>query len=255
MMAAGVLFAAAELVAVSPALGNAANPDNNTTGTFTVNGDGTVTVDLSGTWSWPGQDCAGRYGEGWAVDWWGVSASKTPTNPFSLTNASIVTSPGVTSTGTISPAGAWQIKNSSNWFHVPQLYDGETVNSAATCTDTGTGKNATSSGSWSATATYPNQADMPAQLCVIMFDEHGSEGSASKAASDFDPTADGDNSIKTNSFDPTMGNGYCVVPSHNIPTPIGTIGGIGLAAIVGGLGGFVMWRHRRTSLAVGSAKS
>jgi hypothetical protein len=258
LMAAGAMFAAAELIAVSPAFANAANPNNDTAGTFTVNGDGTVTVNLSGTWSWPGQTCEGRYGEGWAVDWWGVSSSQTPTNPFSLTNASIVTYTAAnggsssTTTGTISPAGAIQIKGTNEYFHVPQYYDGEVINPGS-CTDTGSGPTAGSQGNWSATATYPNQADIPQDVCVIMYDEHGTEGRIA-GASNFDPTKDGDNSIQTNSFDPTQGAGYCVHLVPSTPTPVGTIGGIGLAAIVGGVGGFFLWRNRRSTVAIGSSK-
>jgi hypothetical protein len=199
-----------QLVGAVPALANAANPRPDTTGTATVNPDGTVTAELHGTWVWAGQACAGRYGEGWAVDWWGISASKTPNPSFSLTNASSVVTPGSTTTTTISPAGAILIKNSTNYFHVGQYYAGETINSPSTCTDTGTGASATSSGSWSATATYPSLSDVPKNVCVNIYDEHGKEGQISKSASDFSPINDHDNSIQTNAFDPTMGNGYCV---------------------------------------------
>jgi hypothetical protein len=173
-----------------------------------VNANGTVTVTVSGTWSWPGQNCAGRYGEGWAVDWWGISTSPTPSPSFSLTNASIVNPPGTTTTGTISPFGAIQINGTNGapntFFHVPQYYAGETVNSPSTCTDTGSGPTAASSGSWSATATYPSQADLPAQLCVNMYDEHGSEGHLG-GNNDYSPSKDNDNSIQTNHFNPSVG--------------------------------------------------
>src|SRR3954447_3228383 len=74
----------------APAGANAPNPNADISATGQVNGDGTVTVNLAGTWQWPGQDCEGRYGEGWAVDWWGISASATPANNFTLTNVSLV---------------------------------------------------------------------------------------------------------------------------------------------------------------------
>lgn len=215
LMVVGALFATAELVGVASAFGNAANPNPDTTGTYVVNGDNTVTATLSGTWSWPNQSCEGRYGEGWAVDWWGISSSKRPANPFSLTNATEVTGPGVTTTGTISPFGAIQIKGTGpgpgggTYFHVAQYYAGEDVNSTSTCTDSGSGPNVSSSGSWTATATYPSKADIPPQVCVNIYDEHGTEGSPSKSANDFSPL-DGDNSIQTNKFDPTSGAGYCV---------------------------------------------
>ena len=81
------------------ASGDAANPSPTTTGIITPNADGTVTVNLSGSWTWD-QTCAQRYGTGWSVDWWGVSTSATPTNNFTLTNASVVPYPPGTSTTT-----------------------------------------------------------------------------------------------------------------------------------------------------------
>lgn len=203
------------VAAVAPALANAANPNPNTTATAKVNANGTVTVNMSGTWSWPGQNCAGRYGEGWAVDWWGVSTSPTPANNFSLTNATEVTAPGTTTTGTITSVGSIPIQGGT-YFHVPQYYAGEVVNSSSTCTDTSTGG---STGSWSATATYPSKSDLPPMLCVNMYDEHGSEGKPSGSANDFSPVNDHDNSIQTNNFNPASGGGYCatikiVKPPH-----------------------------------------
>src|SRR5579872_840398 len=93
-MAAAAAFAAIQLLSIGVASANAANPNPDTVGAATLNADGTVTAQLSGTWSWPGQLCEGRYGEGYAVDWWGVSASQTPSNPFSLTDATEVSTPG-----------------------------------------------------------------------------------------------------------------------------------------------------------------
>lgn len=211
-----VIFAAAlaavQVIAIAPALANAANPNPDTKAVETVNANGTVTVKLTGTWSWPGQSCEGRYGEGWAVDWWGLSASSLPTNNFSLTNATEVTAPGTTTTGTVTSVGSIQIKSTNEYFHVAQYYAGEDVNSPTTCTDTGTGGSAGSTGSWSAMATYPNAKDIPPNICVNMYDEHGSEGQPSGSANDFSPVNDNDNSIDTNNFNPASGMGYCAVP-------------------------------------------
>jgi hypothetical protein len=211
MVLAGVLTVVS-VAAIAPAGANAANPNPDTTGTATVNADGTVTAHVSGTWIFPGQNCAGRYGQGYAVDWWGISTSKTPNPTFSLTNASIVTGPGVTTTGTVSPAGAIAIKNTSpvQYFHVGQYYAGESVNSSSTCTDyTANGKTG-STGSWSAVATYPSRSVMPPQVCVNMYDEHGKEGQPSTSSKDYSPVLDTDNSIQTNAFNPASGAGYCV---------------------------------------------
>lgn len=180
----------------------------------TVNGDGSVTVNLSGTWTWAGQKCAGRWGEGWAVDWFGISTSSTPSPSFAVTNATeVVFPPGTsTTTGTVTPVGAIPIKGGT-FFHVGQYYAGEIINSPSTCIDTSTG----STGSWSASATYPSASDIPAQLCVNMYDEHGSEGKQSTNATDFSPSKDGDNSIQTNAFVPSGGS--CVSSGQPPKTP------------------------------------
>jgi hypothetical protein len=215
------MLAVVGVVTAAPALANAANPNPDTKAVETVHANGTVTVNLTGTWSWPGQSCEGRYGEGWAVDWWGLSSSPTPANPFSLTNADEVTAPGTTTTGQmISPAGSIQIKSTGQYFHVQSFYDGEDVNSPTTCTDTGSGPTAGSTGSWSATATYPSKADIPPEICVNMYDEHGSEGKPSGSPNDFSPINDNDNSIDTNNFNPASGMGYCAVPTvSKVPKP------------------------------------
>ena len=205
------MLAVVGVVTAAPALANAANPNPNTKAMETVNANGTVTVKVSGTWDWPGQNCAGRYGEGWAVDWWGVSSSSSPANPFSLTHATIVTSPATTTTGTITPAGSIPIKN-DGFFHVSADYNGQTINSPSTCTDTTIGGQQGSTGSWSAMATYPNKSDLPPAICVNMYDEHGSEGKPSGSASDFSAVNDHDNSIQTNAFNPTVGSGFCATP-------------------------------------------
>jgi hypothetical protein len=216
VVAAGTLL---PLAAIAPALANAPNPNPDIKAMETVNGNGTVTVKLSGTWSWPGQNCEGRYGEGWAVDWWGISSSQTPTKSFTITNASVVTGvPGVESQGgTLTPTGAIQIPN-DGYFHYGQYYSGQDVNSAGTCTDTTINGQQGSTGSWSATGTYPNKSDLPPQICVNMYDEHGSEGKPSNSPQDYSPT-DSDNSIQTNAFNPTVGQGYCAVPKKVPPPP------------------------------------
>jgi hypothetical protein len=222
---------AVQLAGIAPALANAANPNPDTTATAHVNSNGTVSVTVKGTWSWPGQSCEGRYGEGWAVDWWGISSSPLPTNNFTLTNATEVTSFTTTTTGSITSVGSIPIGGkpgpggggASSYFHVAQYYAGQDINSSSTCTDTstgGTGPNSTgSTGSWSASATYPSKSDMPPQICSIMYDEHGQEGKPSGNANDLSPVNDHDNSIQTNAFNPTQGMGYCVTPKFPPPPP------------------------------------
>jgi hypothetical protein len=109
---------AIQVVAPVTALADAANPVGAATGTETSNVDGTVTVALGGTWTWSGQKCANRYGLGWAVDWWGTSASNASSPNFSLNNATVVAPTGsgphawsssVVRTGTVSYAGSIRI--------------------------------------------------------------------------------------------------------------------------------------------------
>jgi len=198
-------------VAATPAGANAPNPNADISATGQVNGDGTVTVHLAGTWVWPGQTCEGRYGEGWAVDWWGVSASQTPNPNFTLTNVSLVPGPNQKTTGSESAAGAIQLADKSGYFHVGTMYNDETVNSATTCQDVSISGKTGSQGAWSATATYPNASDIPPNICVNGYDEHGSEGKAS-SGKDYSPIEDHDNSIQTNAFNPASGMGFCTTP-------------------------------------------
>jgi hypothetical protein len=219
----GALLAVALMAAIAPAAANAnaGNPQGTTSGTETLNSDGTATVTLSGSWSWPGQACGGRYGVGWAVDWWGISALKTPSPSFDLTNATEVVAAGPDSkpwsataltTGTVSPFGAIGLPKAAGqpqlFFHVGPYYAGEDTDLCAQTLPDGTPY-----GPWSATATYPFASDIPAQLCVNMYDEHGTAGKSSGNPNDFSPSKDGDNSIQTNSFDPTDGSGNCLASS------------------------------------------
>ncbi|MGH9079876.1 MAG: hypothetical protein ACRDYE_07365, partial [Acidimicrobiales bacterium] len=99
------------------AFANAANPLANSQGTATLNTNGTVTVTVGGTWDWGSsaglsgggaQDCSGRWGVGWAVDWWGMSSSSAASSIPGLTNAS---------GATLDPGGS--IKTSAGqYFHV-----------------------------------------------------------------------------------------------------------------------------------------
>ena len=227
------------------AFANAANPLPTTTGKAVLNPDGTVTVNMSGTWTWPGQNCQGRYGEGYAVDWWGVSSSASPANPFTLTNATAVTGVATTVTNaTVSPVGSIAYKPGGTFFHTGAFYSGQDINTSSSCTDSvqGGGGNDTSTGPWSASATYPNAKDVPAQLCVIFYDEHGNEGQPSGGGNnnfagnnDFSPVNDNDNSIDTNAFNPAAGQGYCLSPNFLSVLKTGPATGV-----TGGTGQYTM---------------
>jgi hypothetical protein len=184
-------------VDATAAFANAANPNPGTTGSVVVNSDGSVSISLNGTWTWPGQDCAGRYGEGFSVDWWGVSTSPTTSPAFDLTNATEVTGYNTISTGTLSEVGSLAIPGGT-YFHVGQFYTGQDVNSSNTCTDTvsgtGAGATVTSSGPWSSAATYPSVSDVPPEICVNVYDEHGGPAGGNNATfsgdTNFNPLTD-----------------------------------------------------------------
>jgi hypothetical protein len=217
MSVVGLTMVAVSANGLTGAAANAANPLPTTQAQGTLNADGSVTVVMSGTWEWPAngaQDCAGRYGEGFAVDWWGIASGALPANNFTLTHASEVTAPGTIGSGSITAGGSLPTPSGS-YFHMAPLYSSETVNGPTTCTDVTVSGKATSTGPWSATATYPNVASIPPEICVNVYDEHGKEGTASTNAKDYTPygkSGDNDNSIQTNTFDPAAGAGYCAYP-------------------------------------------
>ena len=206
----GVTLAATCLAAYA----NAANPftdaTHQTSGTASVNADGTVSVHVTGTWNWGDlsgssaqSKCENRYGVGWSVDWSGVSTSKTP-------------------------GFSWAIKSTpATYFHVVALDgSGHFVTTHAMdgvypftgpCTAQELALDPTGpSGPWSADFVYPNVAAVPPRLCANFYDLHGSPGNLPHST-DLDPTQNGDNSIKTNSFNPAIGQGYCFTPTFVTP--------------------------------------
>jgi len=173
------------------------NPD----GSYTVV-NGTVDVEVGGTWDWLSQTgCKQRYGVGWAVDWHGLSSS-----------ASV---PG--------SVGAWQIggkKGSGLFFHIfetdmttqPSIgpdADGNTYPFSDPCQDADASGHPR--GPWGAAHTYTAGQIIPQFLCVNMYDLHGSPGNLNPD-DDINPVTNGDNSIKTNDFNPGSGQGYCFTP-------------------------------------------
>lgn len=246
------------------AFANAANPAPTTTGSAVVNNDGSVTVNLSGTWIWPGQTCAGRYGEGYSTDWWGVSGSATPVLPSGWNGAvttSLVTSvTPPTTTGSQSPTGSIQYNPGGGqpvtYFHTGGYYNGQDVNSSSTCSDVTISGQTGSTGPWSDTATYPSVKDVPPQLCTIFYDEHGSEGkpTGTNVLTDKDfNTSNTDNSIQTNAFNPAVGQGYCLQTAFlgmaKTGTTIGTYSGSGSYTLTAtNLGGFPIASYNITDL-------
>jgi hypothetical protein len=267
---AAIIGAALAVLAFAPtwASADAGNPSSTTQGTEVFNSDGTVTVNLSGTWNWPTQSCTQRYGIGWAVDWWGTGTNQAAPS-FAVTNATEVlpagptspTGPGpgpagpgpgpagpgpggssawsstVVGTGTQTAVGALQLGGTApppppgsgpgsgpgtaaTYFHVGQYYSGEDTNLCADATGS-----VGMAGTWTASATYPSAADVPAQLCVNMYDEHGQADKSSGNANDFSPLKDADNSIQTNDFQVTS-QAYCL-PSSELNSSGGTGGSTG----------------------------
>ena len=208
-----VAFAAA-------AFANAPNPTSVSASASDPDAQGRVTVTVSGTWSWeapaspsPQTNCDGRYGAGWAVDWWGINKAPQAINGLSYqvaatTGAGAIATNGsgqpfLTTSTAASPAVTLTSKTGTT-FHASKTINGWIT---PLCT------NGRPIGNFSSTATYPNAASVPDKICVNFYDLHGSPGQPK--LDDFFST-NGDNSIKTNAFDPATVNGNCsvVVPQH-----------------------------------------
>ena len=232
---------AALLAGAVPAFANVGVPSG---ATATVSGS---TVTLSGTWTWTNQDCSGRYGDAWAVDWWGVSTSKLPASNFAVTRSEIASpdqgeNGNAPSTGSSSATGSWQIHGTNQFFHVDTQYDGQEIFTSAFCSSQADPKNPT--GTFTATATYPDPSDIPAEICVNMYDVHGSQGKPS-SGDDYNASKDGDNTVQNNNpaFDQAPGTMCASTSTTN--TPVGALGALGLAGATG-VGMFTVQRVRRS---------
>ncbi|HET6810070.1 MAG TPA: hypothetical protein VFH50_03580 [Acidimicrobiales bacterium] len=197
---AGLLMILVAGTGLAMASANAPNPSGAVTGSSVQNRDGSVTVSVSGPWSWdelpsttadgdakssPQLKCADRYAIGWAVDW---SDASTP----------------------------YVIEHNGVVFHVGRNYDGQDTN---LCADTA--PDGAPEGTWSASHTYTDAAAVPAVLCVNVYDMHGKQGEPSKSASDYlagGPGHDSDNSIETNDYNPNIG-GNCFATPKITPAP------------------------------------
>ena len=235
---AGICAGAVTALVVGPAVAALANAANPTQAAATVwkCGDkgapttncstGNAIVEVDGQWSWgelanqkssPQQDCAGRYGVGWSVDWWGMSASQSAAAISGLQGTTInpasKSSGPSPSWGSLAPDGAWQVQGSKLYFHTSALYNGFVADLCKNAQPSGTGPE----GNFSAVAVYPNRDAVPPQLCVNFYDPHGKEGQWSTSDSDNYASKDGDNSIKTNDFDPSTVSGNCLVPQDAKP--------------------------------------
>jgi uncharacterized repeat protein (TIGR01451 family) len=186
-----------------------------------------VLVQVKGTWSWgeladqkssPQQDCAGRYGVGWSVDWWGMSQDQTATPISGLRGTSVTpatkTSAPANSWGQLTPDGFWQVQASKLFFHTSAPFNGFLADLCNNAEQTSTGP----IGDFTAYAIYPSRDAIPPQLCVNFYDPHGKQNQWSTSDGDNYANKDGDNSIKTNDFDPSTVSGNCFVP-QDVPAP------------------------------------
>ena len=197
---AGLLMILVAGTGLAMASANAPNPSGAVTGSSVQNPGGTVTVSVSGPWSWdqlpataadgdakssPQLQCADRYSIGWAVDWSDAST------PYVIDHNGVV-------------------------FHVGRNYDGQDTNLCAHTASDGAPE-----GTWSASHTYADAAAVPAVLCVNVYDMHGKQGQPSHSASDYlagGPGHDADNSIETNDYNPNIG-GNCFATPKITPAP------------------------------------
>jgi hypothetical protein len=248
--------AVALVVAVAPAFANTSTATS-TNVTAVQNGDGTVTMTVSGTWNWPGQACNVRYGTAWSIGWWGIGSSATPLPSLTLTNVSLITNSGQgqggssPSTGSQTAAGSWKIQSGTykdKFLYVGSQFNGQQIYTTSFCNAFGT--TGDPSGTYSATATYPTANDVPSQICVNTYDIHlDNNGPNGAKASDYDATANGDNSVNKDQF--TVAANCAGVTVTIVPAG-GSIGGLGLAGLIALgmlvlLGSQAMFRRRRRS--------
>ena len=211
---AALAAAAIVVLSAAPAFANAANPDSGTTATATKNPDGTTTVQISGSWSWPSQTgCTNRFGAGWAVAW------GDPNQPGNVVSKGSVT--------------IYVGTPSDNTVH---------FNAADPC---GTlDANNHPHGNFSDSHTYAAGVS-PGPVCVNMYDLHDTQA---KKPGDYVAGGNGhntDNSVETNSYDPTVGGAFCVQPtSDTADLPLGALGGVGFALVLGGGLAFTTTRRK-----------
>jgi hypothetical protein len=214
------LFSAAVIVMFgAPAFANAADPNPGTTATLTTNPDGSKTVRVQGTWSWPSQNgCSNRFGAGWAVAW------NDPNQP-----GNVVSGHGVT---------IYVGTPSDNNVH---------FNAAQPCGTLDADNHP--HGSWGPEEHTYAAGTTVGKVCVNMYDLHDTQA---KKPGDFVAGGsghNGDNSVQTNRYDPDSA-AFCVQPlADATQVPVGAIGGLGLAVALGGGLVFTTSRRRRSSSA------
>src|SRR3954452_10214744 len=200
------------------AFANAPNPVTATATSSSPDAQGHVTVTVSGQWSWeapfsptPQTNCNGRYGAGWAIDWWGINGGGNAipglSYPAVATSGNTIATQGgqpfLTTSTAAFPAVTLTAKSGTT-FHASQTLNGFQT---PLCT------NGHLAGTFSTSRGYPSAQSVQDKICVNFYDLRGSPGSPK--LNDFFST-NGDNSIRTNAFDPATvgGNCFVVVPQH-----------------------------------------
>jgi hypothetical protein len=242
------------VVTAAPALANTSAPTTINANAVINNPSGTVTVTVTGNWTWPaGQACSGRYGNGLSVGWWGIGSAATPASNTTLTSASEITATGQGINGTapisgsITSTGSLQFPRTdptypNDHFYVGDYYGGSEIFTAAFC-NAAQPPNGTSttafSGTYTATATYPNATSVPSTICVVTYDEHGTQGAPTTGpggtlSPDFSPSGDADNSIAAGQF---VASNNCGTTSFTgVGTPQGGPFGLIAATVVVAVG-------------------
>jgi len=221
-------------------------------GTETINADGTATITVRGLYSWLSQtvqagsqdNCGGHYGVGWGLIW-----NDPKDAGFTVAKGSI--SEGVGSLGnTLNPADEAVHYNANDPCGSPTsvtnpAHPGQTVTipvgmwgpGTAACLQAGSSSNAVPpcpptpghTGNTGATLpigttshVYATAADVPAIVCVNMYDLHQPFSSGNR---NYVVDKNGDNSIETNAFNPAIGGGSCFspVPRVEVGTLVGHI--------------------------------
>ena len=212
------LFSAAAVVLfAAPAFANAADPNPGTTATLTTNPDGSKTVRVSGTWSWPSQNgCSNRFGAGWAIAW---NDPNQPGNVVSGHGVTIYVGTPSDNTVHFNPSQPCGTLDANNHPH----------------------------GSWGVEQHTYAAGTAVGKVCVNMYDLHDTQAQKPGDYVAGGSGHNGDNSVQTNSYDPNS-DAFCVQPvADETQVPVGAIGGLGLAVALGGGLVFTTTRRRRPS--------
>ncbi|HUY22817.1 MAG TPA: hypothetical protein VMV22_10830 [Acidimicrobiales bacterium] len=186
-MAAGVVVAlgvAMLTLGASAAFANTPNPVDSPppTGSITMNSNGSVTLNVSGTWVWPysnsykdtqgihamvNHPCDRRIGGGWGITWNDPNDTGT-TETYTVGTLSATVNLG--SRGT----DLHNTDNTVTWNHADPC--GTFVE-----TDTPVPGAGYVTGSWGGSHTYAGAASLPSQVCVVMYDLGSGGGHHPKA--------------------------------------------------------------------------